>query len=1514
MAGESPRIDLATSAADQVIDETPISFEPTNAEEARAAVERLNERFAALPGSILRAFGTARSSGTLLSSDRLQGLAEIVQNADDVEASEVRFLLRPTDLLVSHNGTPVCLADVQALATPWLTTKADDATTTGRFGIGLSALQSLSTTLEVHCAPYHVRIGDPFVAPVESTDLPGWFAESGWTTLRVPLVAEQLQSADLETWLSRWDDSALLFLRHVDRVTLLDPDGQPIRELELSRRGGEGSMPASRHGPVSRQFADTADGRSWAVYSAQAPSPDGAERAQKATGSSTPIAVACPLDTAEAGQLYAGLPVAPTRTPLFANAQFDPLTSRTGLADTDWNRALVGLVADVWVEAVLDLFGRSPAAGWQAMPLPSASNGEVASGVVHAIEAAVLDRARQQVASRLSFPVAGQGQVSLSHLAVEAPPLEGILEESEIAELAGLGATLPGAARDPAGRWRTVLDDWRSHGTDLPGPVSVRRALDLVGDEGRPADSTIALVAVALHGGLGERLLELPCVTAHDGRRIVPPSGTSPAAVSVGAVPLAGLLGITTVLHPAHLADTEAARKVLDWLRECGALLDGAEDGAVVRRLAKAGQSGSAIDLRLTDEQVQALRDAFACIPRADQDKLGPDVGLAVFLASYTYDADGHKQTGAARPADAYLSRAIDGQSESFAAAADKTQGLVWLSSHYATALRSQAGHEGLGALRFLRLLGAETAPRLQPHLELCRRYSRHYNDNRKGLPRDVESGPETRRLKMQEVGATYTLDDHDSPDLIVVIADISEENDGERRRKRTGALLAALGRAWDRRLSDFTEVEAVSAHYGWNHRGRIPAFWLAQARDIAWLDDASGTARKPAALRVRTPATLAIHGERSPDYLHADLRYDNRPDTWRELLTALGVASNPSRSELVSRLRELRRVDSEAGISQDDLRHASALVYQALAQSLDGVTVDSDLTSDQIRQEFVQSDLLYTDLGWLSPRAVLSGDPIFGSLRAFAPKIRGCKPLWDALRLSEPSPEDCLEVLRRIASRRKTAPDEQEVAILLETMRLLARHHSGGRTVERRQLAGLSLWTSMGWTRKRPVYATDDPDLRAGLGDRLPVWQPGGILDQFRSVLEPLRVTEIRVSEAEVVSPELARDDHASTEAFQAAVKQLQSNMQRNAPELIDKLTVPLDALAEYAVRVHPSLALSIHVGPVRENCAVKAMVDPGHASVFLVDREQLARMNGAGRALARLLKGNENRLASEWRAAWEQVEDGLQERRIELARERAAREEMELEGDTRIVDLQERIARPNRSSSGSAGQATSPHQPPSGAEDEREPASSSPPVTSPRTLVDPRSLELANPKGLMNRGSPDTSSDASGGVVPTRFGRLYEPRGGSPGPQVRTPPPEYTDLDREDVGLELLRMVLGGDADEIVDLRTQRGVGADAIDHLRNFYELKVHAGPEPNEVKLTNSEVQRALVEPKFFLVVVSNVEKGSDAPPTVRLIVDPLKQLRPTDRGEITLSGVSEAQSLVYEFAQIDDQELTERIDL
>ena len=1515
----------AGRAAELVFDDksVPAGLEPTSAEEARTAAQRLGELFEELPGSVKKVVDAARGSGSLLSSDRLQGLAEIVQNADDVEASEVFFQLRPNDLLASHNGAPVRLDHVLALAMPWLTTKANDAESTGRFGVGLSTLQSLSKTLEVHCAPYHVEIGDPTVTPVQPPDLPPQFCKSGWTTLRIPLPDGALRLSELDQWLGRWDESALLFLRHVVRVTLLDEHCDPRRQLALSRHPNDGLASNSESAELSRWFADAADGRSWALYISDVPTPAGVSRAQKATGPTTPVAVALPLDSpktdpdgttrrlepgvaeapqfgrAEAGQVYAGLPLAWMRSPLFANAQFDPLTSREGLADTWWNEELVKLVAEVWSKAALDLFGRDPQAAWQVMPLPCVGEAETASGVIGNLEAAVIERARQAVASELSFPVPGHGQISLSELAVEAQPLEGVLHEDEIAQLAGLSATLPIDVRDPAGRWRSVLDDWRGHGADLPEPVSVKQALDLVGDERRSAGSTIALVAAALHMDLGARLLRLPCVIAHDGRRLVPPAGASTTAVSAQTAPLAEQLGITTLLHPAHLDSTNGAPEVLAWLRKCGALLKDSDDREVLRRLAKAGESGDCIDSPLTDEQVRALGDAFERMAPRDQAALGPNVGRAIRLESYTYDAEGHKKPDAARPVDAYLPRAIDRSPDSFAVAAGKSQGLTWLSDRYAKTLRSQAGREGIGALKFLKLLGAETAPRLRPHPQLWRKYQA---DSRRGLSKWVKGGPKVRSAAMSERSATYTLDDHDSPDLLAVIASSASERRSEQRRERANALLAALARAWDRRLNEYAEVEAAHDHYRWEKRGRIFAFWLAQARDIAWLDDRAGTARVPTELRVLTPGTEAIYGSKSPDYLHPDLDQQSQPYR-RALLTALGVSSDPSRSELVERLRELQLESDAEEVSSDDQRHESALVYRALARSLNSAPTDSDLTTDQLRREFEGGRLVLTNLGWLPPQRVLAGPPIFRDFRPFAPAIPDCEPLWRALQLRKPSASDCLEVLREVSRRRRRPPDATEEALILETLRALAQHQASGAAVERRELSTLRLWTTKGWTRNRPVYATDDLVLNAGLRDRFPIWQPGGELEQFRSLIEPLRVTEIHAIEAQVIDPECAQQDSYQTDFFRRAVDLLHNDLQRNDPALAEGLTVPWDSLAAYIVKVHPSLALAVTVAAGQDHsCEVNAKIDSTTETVFIRTSVALAHVDGGGRALAALFEGEPRRVAHAWLAACDHAQRGIEAQKIELAPERAAREEAEFDADVRLDELQESIVKRRGSSTGQAGQAAGKVRPSDAAVDERAPRKQLPPMAAPRTLVEPQSLVLINPKGCKDEGSPSSAS-GTGGRADQSSG-LREPKASSGGPQSRTPLRAYSAVDRENLGYELLKMVLGSDSKQLVDLRNQRNVGADAVDELENYYELKVSARSEPDQVTLTDSEVQRALTTPGFFLVVVSNIEEGVDARPTVRVVVDPLKQLSPTYRGTVTLSGVREATSLVFEFDPVD----------
>ena len=184
-------------------------------------------------------------------------------------------------------------------------------------------------------------------------------------------------------------------------------------------------------------------------------------------------------------------------------------------------------------------------------------------------------------------------------------------------------------------------------------------------------------------------------------------------------------------------------------------------------------------------------------------------------------------------------------------------------------------------------------------------------------------------------------------------------------------------------------------------------------------------------------------------------------------------------------------------------------------------------------------------------------------------------------------------------------------------------------------------------------------------------------------------------------------------------------------------------------------------------------------------------------------------------------------------------------------------------------------------------------------RVLVDPDSLIVVEPSGQVVDGSPRNTN------VPRRGGGLVEPDvTRSPGSRSWTPLRGYSDLERETVGFELARKVLSSDHKEIVDLRAQRGVGADAMDELERFYELKVSAGGEPNEVTLTSAEWQRAKNSPDFFLVVISGVE-GMDSKPRVRIIPKPLDQLDQRVSGTIKLSGVRHAKSVTFKFASVED---------
>lgn len=1485
---------------------SPRSYEPRSLQTARAAVGRLGELFEQLPGSVADALEAAGSSGELLSSDRFQGLAEILQNADDAGASEVRLLLQSDNLLMGHNGEPMQLRHVLGVAMPWFSTKRADAGSFGRFGIGLSALRSVSSVIEVHCSPYHVRLGQPLLSPINPARFPAGFDEDGWTVFRISLTEGGVEFDELAGWLERWGDVGLLFLRNVSQVSLCGSDGDTLRRLSVGRGAASSLQPdGSADFPlVHRQHVTISDGRSWLVYSSDVPSPPGVSRANKKMEPITPVGVALPLHGAAAGQIYAGLPVVGTTLPVFLNAQFDPLTSRRDLADTPWNRALVALVAAVWSQAAVDMFRQNAAVAWRAMPVGFDSDAEEVSPLVARLNEAIIDTARSSVASRILIDVAGAGRFVLGDLAVEAESLEGVVTEDETATLLETPATLPAAARDIDGRWRVVLDDWREAGAELPVPLSVEQALVLLHNSNRPVDATIALVAAGIRDGLADSLARLPCLVALDERRLVPPSSSSPAAVALDVSPLAQELGIVTALHAQHSQDTDDAHVIVAWLRERRALLDGTDDQVVVHRLASAGESDRRIEEPLTDVQTNALRRAFESLDPPERRELGPKVGRAIVLSAYVHEprsGRSRRREMSASPSEAYLPRAIDHAPDSFAAAAGKSPGVVWLHGRYAKSLKSSSGRAGIGAQRFLTLLGAETAPRPRIHSGLEERYV----DLPSGLSRWHEGSPAARSKAMEDRGARYTLRDWECEDLTAVIEDIARVGQARKRRTRARALMATLGRAWDR-LNEFSEVESANDYYGWNHRGTIPSFWVWKARETAWLDDESGQPRRPSELRIRTRGTEAIYGEDSPNFLHPDLDgswLERR--NWQAAIAALGVSGDPTRQQLISRLRELRDRMVSGELSFERAERDSVIVYKALAQSLKDPAARADLGETDLRKEFREGEgLILTNLGWRSPERAFAGSSVFGQYKAFAPPIAGTEPLWSMLRLKTPSLSDCIQVLRQV-SRRKLPLDINDEAIQIQTLRLLAElYRSTPDPRDRRKLARLRLGTSLGWKADRPVFATDDETLADGLKDQLPIWRPGGELGQFRSLMKPMRVEEIRPSNAEVIEPDSAREDLDATGLFRAAVRQLQEDFVRNEPVLAQALGIGWETLGEFRVQEHPNLMVSVQLPEAGcsgiLHCDVPVKVDPARRIVFVKNaHHDLPRTDRGGRAIATLFDGDRRRVAQAWRSAWDLAEGGNLAMPLELAQQKDKRraDEIEADIDEQLAAIQERTGRNDRSADkGRPRRRTQAGDRPINGGTKTSHAIGA----ETRILVDPESLVVVDPHGRV------VGSATRKGSHRRRGGGLVEPRGDSGTPQNKVALRGYSDLDRENVGLELARMVLSSDLDFIVDLRNQCGVGADAMDQMQRFYELKVSAGDEPDSIRLTNAELQRARSTPNFFLVIVSRVE-GADARPTVRIIPRPLDQLEHRISGTMVLSGVREAKGVNYEFAPSDESQ-------
>jgi hypothetical protein len=1372
-----------------------------------------------------------------LDVEPFHGVVEVLQNADDVGATQLRLAVRVRDgrkcLCFIHDGAPIRLPDVIAMSLAFVSTKGDDPFQKGRFGIGLKTLRALGSTLRVHSGPYHVGMSltRSEIALCEASRLGKnlFDGQRGETLLELELDSP-FDENSFKEWLGDLDVTSLLFLDTVRSVSLAGPrSARP--SISLSLRAGrvlhtELTLGRSRSRCEHLQLKSE-DGRVWDRYLVLRTVPKSApRRRQKRAGRETPLGVAVPRHQGERGRIFAGLPLGTVvEWPFSINAQFDVDTPRTGIQRGEWNAWLLGRVAEAIVAVARRRFEDSPASGWAVLPLAGDVEG-VSDSWLRGQLADAVENIQRRTLRGLTFEIESR-QVPVGDLAYEVRALERLLTPEDLKLIGVSGAPLPKSHRDKAGRWRELLAE-----LDVGVKVEVSDALELLrldddelGD--RSVNWFIRLARVAIGSGDGDELGELRSVVLSDGTRMSPSVREDEGEVLVRRATersLAYKLGLARVVHRSYLSKSPEATVVAKWLRGHGALADGTADGQTLRALARRGASGAA-PIPLSDEVLIDLRAALMANTETERADLGPAIGAAVTVEGFRWRG-GRQRKEQVTPADSYLPKTLEDRQDGWTTAAMNAPGPRYVSARYATVLRRGSDKRQVpGPARLFRLLGAEVAPRLQDPSTVEFVYRDPAN------PMDFDNLTESQLVALDGAHVTHTRGDHLSEDLKGVVDDIRKDRSRKRRAIRSRALLSTLDREWSRLYADKGEAQAVVSMWGWVQHGRLPATWLATAIDTAWLNSRDGNPTRPRELVVRTPATEAMYGENFELYaVDIDERLARSP-----AVRALNIATDPRVSEVIDQLGEIHEEGSVPEAATVAAR------YLALAGAVRKVDAEpdemvGDITVRQLRTRFGvdprKPGLILVDGTWFRPRQVYRGRRILGPRRPFVPEPTRADRLWRLLSIPLPDVGACVGVLDEIA--KEGPPDAADEEVLCNVYAYLETAVSGESARVLSTVRSMPLWTGSAWSRKRPLYAVEDDGWADALSDKLRLWRSPLSLATLPALTDHLGVVLLQEDRFE---PEVGPDDVQAGEPYREAVTNavaaLRDDLARNDRDLYQRLTLPWDELAELDVAIPPGI-LTLRLGlPSRKPIRFAARTHLGRHPLRLscATPDDIGARGSGGRAIASLFPpGDRHKVAMAWAAAWMDVEAGdLSQGRVTLA-------EDEDKSDVEELFQQAAGSRQGRLKKGSRVDR-----------DKGGTRASTPERAAPAV----RRLKSAELLRVASVEQPD------GGERSGRRRRrtpLKSPPAGRPigatAPAPRSAPKAYSSEEQQHLALLALNQAVNGELADLRDFQHLRGIGADALDRLDRYFEIKSTSGPMADQVVLTPNEYRRAVEEGKSF----------------------------------------------------------------
>lgn len=157
--------------------------------------------------------------------DNTHFVYELLQNAEDAQASEVYFTLNSKGLDFEHNGTRLfSLRDIESITSIAVSSKRDDPTSIGKFGVGFKAVFLYTNTPEIHSGNFHFRIRD-LVVP-EDIKLQREVQKTQFTfPFDHPKKSAKQATAEIAKGLRELGDNTLLFLKHIRKIQYRLPDG-----------------------------------------------------------------------------------------------------------------------------------------------------------------------------------------------------------------------------------------------------------------------------------------------------------------------------------------------------------------------------------------------------------------------------------------------------------------------------------------------------------------------------------------------------------------------------------------------------------------------------------------------------------------------------------------------------------------------------------------------------------------------------------------------------------------------------------------------------------------------------------------------------------------------------------------------------------------------------------------------------------------------------------------------------------------------------------------------------------------------------------------------------------------------------------------------------------------------------------------------------------------------------------------------------------------------------------------